>query len=89
VHELFGVILDRQDRRPHGSYTAELLAAGEDEILKKVGEEAREVVLAAKGEGDHRLVSEIADLAYHLLVLLAARRLDPADVEAELVKRRR
>jgi phosphoribosyl-ATP pyrophosphohydrolase len=66
-----------------------LLAAGEDEILKKLGEEAMEVVLAAKGEGDVRLVSEIADLTYHLLVLLAARQLDPADVEAELVKRRR
>jgi len=48
-----------------------------------------EVVLAAKGEGNDRLVSELADLAYHLLVLLAARQLDPADIEAELIKRRR
>jgi phosphoribosyl-ATP pyrophosphohydrolase len=66
-----------------------LLDAGEDEILKKVGEEAMEVVLAAKGQGDERLVSEIADLTYHVLVLLAARGLDLADVRAELAKRRR
>jgi phosphoribosyl-ATP pyrophosphohydrolase/phosphoribosyl-AMP cyclohydrolase len=86
---LFAVILDRQAKRPSGSYTADLLNAGEDEILKKVGEEAMEVVLAAKGQGDERLVSEIADLTYHLLVLLAARGLDPNDVQAELTRRRR
>jgi len=89
VRELYDVILERRERRPRGSYTAELLSAGEDKILKKVGEEAMEVVLAAKGEGNDRLVSEIADLAYHLLVLLAARQLDPANIEAELAKRRR
>ena len=89
VRELFGVILDREECRPHGSYTAELFAAGEVEILKKVGEEAIEVILAAGAQGNERLVSEIADLAYHLLVLMAARDLDPAVVEAELVKRRR
>jgi phosphoribosyl-ATP pyrophosphohydrolase/phosphoribosyl-AMP cyclohydrolase len=89
LDELFAVILDRERRRPTGSYTAELLDAGEDEILKKVGEEAMEVVLAAKGQGDERMVSEVADLVYHLLVLLASRGLEPADVEAELSKRRR
>ncbi len=88
LDELFGVILDRERRRPAGSYTAELLDAGEDEILKKVGEEAMEVVLAAKGQGDERMVSEIADLVYHLLVLLASRGLGLIDVEAELAKRR-
>jgi len=89
LHELFATILDRQaDPRP-GSYTARLLAAGEDAILRKVGEEALEVILAAKGEGDERLVAESADLLYHLLVLLAARGLSLAGVEAELVRRRR
>ena len=72
-----------------GSYTARLLSAGEDEVLKKVGEEAMEVILAAKGQGDARVISEVADLFYHLLVLLAARGLTLADVEAELVRRRR
>ena len=89
LDELFAVILDRQANRPSGSYTARLLAAGEDEILKKVGEEAMEVILSAKGQGDERVVAEIADLFYHLLVLLAAQGLSLDDVEAELARRRR
>ncbi len=89
LDELFAVILDRERRRPARSYTAHLFEAGEDEILKKVGEEAMEVVLAGKGESDDRLVAEVADLVYHLLVLLASRGLEPADVEAELRERRR
>ena len=89
LDSLFVTILDRQANPRPGSYTAHLLHAGVDEILKKVGEEAIEVVLAAKGEGDARLVAEVADLFYHLLVLLAARGLTLDDVEAELVRRRR
>ncbi len=86
--ELFAVILDRQANRPPGSYTVKLLDAGEDKVLKKVGEEAMEVILAAKGQGNDRLVSEVADLFYHLLVLLAARGLSLSDIEAELAQRR-
>jgi len=89
LNTLFATILDRQTNPQPGSYTVRLLDAGEDEILKKVGEEAMEVILAAKGQGDERLVSEVADLLYHLLVLLAARGLTLAAVEAELVQRRR
>ena len=89
LDELFAVILHRRDHRPAGSYTAELFDAGEDEILKKVGEEAMELVLAAKGQGDGRVVSEAADLVYHLLVLLASRRLRLSDVGQELKHRRR
>jgi phosphoribosyl-ATP pyrophosphohydrolase len=89
LNQLFATILDRQTHPRPGSYTVKLLNAGEDKILKKVGEEAMEVILAAKGQGDERLVCEVADLFYHLLVLLAARGLTPADVEAELVRRRR
>jgi phosphoribosyl-ATP pyrophosphohydrolase len=89
LHELFGIIQDRQAHPREGSYTAHLLASGQDVILKKVGEEAMEVILAAKGQGNERLVSEVADLFYHLLVLLAARGLTLANVEAELVQRRR
>jgi phosphoribosyl-ATP pyrophosphohydrolase/phosphoribosyl-AMP cyclohydrolase len=88
LDELFAVILDRQTSRPAGSYTAYLLDAGEDEILKKVGEEAMEVILAAKGQGDGRLVAEMADLIYHLLVLLAARGLSLEVVRGELARRR-
>ncbi len=89
LQELFAVIRDRRVNRPSGSYTTRLFDAGEDGILKKVGEEAMEVILAAKDEGDERLVSELADLTYHLLVLLAARGLEPSDVENELARRRR
>ena len=89
LDELFATILERQAERPAGSYTVKLMEAGEDEVLKKVGEEAMEVILAAKGQGDERVISEVADLFYHLLVLLAARGLTLADVEAELVRRRR
>ncbi len=88
LNDLYQIILDRQANPRPGSYTCELFAKGEDEILKKVGEEAVEVILAAKGQGNARLVEETADLLYHLLVLLASRGLSPADVEAELGRRR-
>ena len=86
---LFATIRDRQDHPRPGSYTAHLLASGEDEILKKVGEEAMEIILAAKAQGNERLIAEVADLFYHVLVLLAARGLTLTDVEAELVRRGR
>jgi phosphoribosyl-ATP pyrophosphohydrolase len=85
---LFATVLDRQANPRPGSYTARLLCAGEDQVLKKVGEEAMEVILAAKGQGNERLISEVADLFYHVLVLLAARGLTLTDVENELVRRR-
>jgi phosphoribosyl-ATP pyrophosphohydrolase len=87
LDRLYDLIRDRKEHPRPGSYTARLLAAGEDEIVKKVGEEAVEVVLAVKGQGDERVVAEIADLFYHTLVLLAARGLTLADVEAELGRR--
>jgi phosphoribosyl-ATP pyrophosphohydrolase len=89
LEALFATILDRQANPRPDSYTAHLLDTGEDEILKKVGEEAMEVILAAKGQGNDRLIAEVADLFYHLLVLLAARGLTLGDVKAELVRRRR
>jgi phosphoribosyl-ATP pyrophosphohydrolase len=85
--ELFTIIEDRKARPVAGSYTNRLLSSGEDEILKKVGEEAMEVLLAAKGQGNQRLIEEVADLFYHTLVLLAARGLSLADVEAVLRQR--
>jgi len=87
LDELTAVILDRKARPKPGSYTAKLLSGG-DEVLKKVGEEAMEVILAGKGQSDERLVEESADLLYHLLVLLASRDLTLDDVRAELRRRR-
>jgi phosphoribosyl-ATP pyrophosphohydrolase len=85
--QLWATIEQRKAQRPANSYTVQLLEAGENEILKKIGEEAVEVIIAAKGEGDDRVLYELADLIYHALVLLAARDLAWADVEAELARR--
>jgi phosphoribosyl-ATP pyrophosphohydrolase len=87
LNELFQIIESRKKEMPEGSYTARLFNAGQDEILKKVGEETMEVLLAAKGQGEQRLVEEMGDLFYHMLVLLAAHDLSLADVEAELERR--
>jgi phosphoribosyl-ATP pyrophosphohydrolase len=87
LDELYTIICDRRDNPSAQSYTTRLITAGEDEIVKKVGEEAVEVILAATGQGDQRLVEEISDLTYHLLVLLAFRGLSPQDVRAELARR--
>lgn len=87
LNTLWSTIEQRKAQRPAGSYTVELLDAGQNEILKKIGEEAVEVILAAASEGDDRLLYEMADLMYHNLVLLAARDMHFSDLEAELVRR--
>jgi phosphoribosyl-ATP pyrophosphohydrolase len=89
IQTLFTVIQGRKNQPTPNSYTTHLFTAGEDEIVKKIGEEAIELILAAKSQGDQRLIEESADLLYHLLVLLAHRNLTLADLEAELEKRRR
>ncbi len=85
--QVFEVIKDRQANPKEGSYTNHLFELGEDEILKKIGEESVEIIIAAKSQGNERLISELADLAYHSLVLLAARELTPDDIEKELKER--
>jgi phosphoribosyl-ATP pyrophosphohydrolase len=84
---LFALLQDRKANPKPGSYTNSLLDAGEDEIVKKIGEEAVEVILAAKGQGNQRIIEETADLLYHTFVLLASRDLTLDDVRAELEKR--
>jgi phosphoribosyl-ATP pyrophosphohydrolase/phosphoribosyl-AMP cyclohydrolase len=87
LERLWGVIQDRQAHPQDDSYTCRLLRDGLPKILKKVGEEAIEVIVAAQGEGDERLLSELADLVYHVLVLLAAQQLHWDGVKAELARR--
>jgi phosphoribosyl-ATP pyrophosphohydrolase len=89
LNDLYATILDRKANPTSGSYTASLFAAGTDEIVKKVGEEAIEVILAATTQSDQRVIEESADLLYHLWVLLALRGVTPAQVEAELEARHR
>jgi len=87
LNELFEIIEDRKENPTKESYTASLFADGEDRILQKVGEEATEVIIAAKGQGDQRVIEEVSDLFYHTLVLLSAKGLSLNDVEEELRKR--
>ncbi len=87
--ELYATIIDRKQNPKPGSYTNSLFEGGEDEIVKKVGEEAIGVIVAAKGQADQRVVEETADLLYHLWVMLAWRGVTPEQVEAELEKRHR
>jgi phosphoribosyl-ATP pyrophosphohydrolase/phosphoribosyl-AMP cyclohydrolase len=87
--ELWRTIAQRAAERPDGSYVAELLAAGPARAAQKLGEEAAETLVAALAEDDGRLVSEAADLVFHLYVLLAARGVDVSRVEDELAARRR
>ena len=84
LNKLFLIIEDRKANPTNESYTAKLLADGEDRILQKIGEEAVELILAAKGQGNQRLIEETADLFYHILVMLAAKDLTLGDVESEL-----
>ena len=87
IDQLFATLQDRKANPTTGSYTTSLLAQGEDEIVKKIGEEAVEIILAAKGQGNQRIVEETADLVYHLLVLLVSRDLTWDDIRAELKQR--
>jgi phosphoribosyl-ATP pyrophosphohydrolase len=88
LEELVRVVAERAKAPPEESYTARLLAKGRDQVLKKIGEEATEVVLAALVQSDERLAEESADLLYHLLVALHQRRLPLTRVMDELRKRR-
>ena len=77
----------RKGADPAVSYVAKLFAKGDDAILKKIGEEATETVMAAKDGDKLRVAAEVADLWFHCLVLLARHGLGPADVAAELARR--
>ena len=80
-------IEDRKSAPPESSYVASLLRKGDNAILKKIGEEATETVMAAKDGDKLSLVREVADLWFPCLVLLAARGLGPQDVLSELARR--
>ena len=87
LYQLAVVLEQRKQADPDSSYVAGLYHKGLDSILKKVGEEATETVIAAKGDDDRQLVYETADLWFHSLVLLAYKGLGPEDVLKELQRR--
>ena len=84
---LYDLLMDRKATLPEGSYTTYLFQKGLDKILKKVGEESTEVIIAGKAEDKAETIYEIADLTYHVLVLMAQMGIDVADVKKELASR--
>ena len=84
---LDGVIEERKRADPAKSYVAKLIAKGPDAVLKKIGEEATEVVMACKDGAPEKIVAEVADLWFHTMIALATHGLAPRDVLAELERR--
>ena len=89
LDSLYALIESRKLERPEGSYTTYLFNEGLDKILKKVGEESSETIIAAKNGDREEIAKETADLLYHLLVLLVERGLKLEDVRDELARRRK
>ena len=89
LYELYSVIKDRQRHPVEGSYTNYLFGAGQDKILKKVGEEAVETIIASKNGVEENILYEMGDLWYHCLVLLAFHGIKPENLFAELMNRRK
>ena len=86
---LYEKILQRKQEMPEASYTTTLFQKGIDQILKKIGEESGEVIIAAKNQRKPEAVWEIADLTYHLLVLMAELEIQPKDILMELAQRQK
>ena len=89
LEELYKIIEDRKKNMPAKSYVASLFRDGEDRIIQKIGEEAIEVVIAAKNKLKKRIISEVADLLFHILVLLSAFEIPASQVLKELEKRKK
>lgn len=87
LYELYKIIIDRKKNPKEGSYTNYLFNSGLDKILKKVGEEATETIIASKNEDKKEIISELSDLLYHLSVLLAEKELTWDNVFEELEQR--
>jgi phosphoribosyl-ATP pyrophosphohydrolase len=88
LKDLYEVIEDRNVNLIEGSYTSYLFEKGLDKVLKKVGEESSEVIIASKNNNKEETIGEISDLTYHLLILMAMQGITLQDIESELIKRR-
>ena len=87
LKDVYETILDRRDNPVEKSYTYYLFEQGIDKVLKKVGEESAETIIAAKNGDNAETIGEIADLAYHLLVMMAMQNITPEDIENKLNER--
>lgn len=88
LDELYSVILDRKENPKEGSYTCYLFEKGQDKMLKKIGEEASEVIIASKNNNREEICYEVSDLVYHLLVLLVSHGISLQEIAQELRSRR-
>ena len=89
LQQLYDLIAVRKEARPEGSYTTKLFDQGIDKIVKKLGEEAVETVIAAKNDSSERIVEETSDLLYHLMVTLVEKGITLEEIQVELAKRQR
>lgn len=87
IRELYSVITARKAAPEEDSYTSYLFESGLDKILKKIGEECAETIIAAKNGSREEIIFEVSDLIYHLLVMMAERGVTPDDIFAELAER--
>lgn len=87
--ELYQIIENRKTNLPKGSYVASLFKEGKDRIIQKVGEEATETIIAAKGKDKQRIIAEVADLWFHLLIMLSVFQIKPSEIFEELGERRK
>ena len=87
LKEVYQTILERRDHPVEKSYTHYLFEQGLDKVLKKVGEESAETIIAAKNGDNTETIGEIADLAYHLMVMMAMQNITPEDIENKLYER--
>lgn len=88
IDELYSLLRERKAKMPEGSYTTYLFEKGLDKILKKVGEESTEVIIAGKDRDKKETIYEIADLTYHVLVLMVEAGITPEEILDELARRR-
>lgn len=89
LEELYKIIKKRRIEKPDGSYVATLVGTGLDRVIQKVGEEAVEVMIAAKNSVNNILISETADLLFHLVILLEMKGIDIKDIDVKLDSRRK
>jgi phosphoribosyl-ATP pyrophosphohydrolase/phosphoribosyl-AMP cyclohydrolase len=87
LNRIYGVILDRKQKRPQGSYVASLFEAGRDQILKKIGEESGELIISSKNRRKSEIIWEIGDLWFHTLVLMGYHGITPQEIYKELGRR--
>ena len=87
LYNMYETALDRKNNPEEGSYTTYLFEKGLDKILKKIGEETTEVVVASLSQSKEELIGELNDLAYHLIVLMVEKGITPEEFEAEMIRR--